>query len=715
MENDLSKIIEPEKNKIEEFIKSEEYKTPLTEREVELIMQVPDEDHELFKYVIKELADEGRIFITKRGRLTAPEKVGMYVGVLKTHKNGFGFVKCDGLEEDIYIAKENLGKAVHKDTVLVGEVRATGRHSCEGVIKKVIKRGYDTIVGTFIKNGKRQFVLPDEENLFRRIDISKGGSGGAATDDKVVVKITQPPNIKRVATGKVVEILGHKGEKGVDVLSIVTENGIPVEFPEKVREYVKNMIPDSTKGEDLTYREDFRNAEMVTIDGEDAKDLDDAVSCRVLENGNFELGVYIADVSHYVKKDSVLDREAYKRGTSVYLADRVIPMLPKELSNGICSLNEGVDRLCLCCIMEIDRRGNVVNHRIEKGIINVNRRMSYTIVNSLLTEENSPYIEEYGNLLPMFQCMKQLRDILFEKRRKRGAINFESREAYVVLNDEGRTVDILPRSRNVATSIIEEFMLAANETVAEEFFWLEAPFMYRSHQEPDDEKYDMLKKTVGGMGYVLRGDKAEPRNLQRLLESVKDKPEELFISTLALRSMQQARYTGECLGHYGLAAKYYCHFTSPIRRYPDLFIHRIISLYLDGMEIGELVAKFGHDLEEKAQTCSFNERRAEEAERQSVDMKKAEFMEDKVGQVFDGIISGVTGWGIYVELVNTCEGMVAYKNMNDDRYEFNRETMSCMGERTHKVYKPGDRVRVQLIRVSAETRQMDFVFFDGKA
>lgn len=709
---DYNRIIETQKNKIKEFVKSPYYKKPLTEAELSVLLEVPSEDRELFGFVIKELVSEGAVIYTKKNRISSPEKAGLFTGILRTNERGFGFVSCEDSPEDIYIPKKALNGAAHTDTVLVQLTGSLTGHP-SGEIKKIIKRGRSFITGVFYKEKKGGYAIPLDRHFFKRIDISKKDTNGADDESLVVVKLTAYPDRKHIPAGKIIKILGNKNDKGADVLGVMAENDIAESFPQRVIEQAEK-IPKTIAEEDIAGREDLREVLTVTIDGEDAKDLDDAVSCKKLENGNFELGVYIADVSHYVKQGSDLDKEALKRGTSVYLADRVIPMLPEALSNGICSLNQGKDRLALCCIMEIDPSGQVVNHRTVKGVINVSRRMTYTEVNDILTcAVGKAHEEIYGELMPMFFCMKELKDILFEKRRKRGSLDFDIAEARVILDSDGKPRDIVIRSRNTATAIIEEFMIAANETIAEEFLKLDVPFMYRSHETPDEEKYEMLKSAVGRMGYVLKGGRKNPLSLQKLLEAAKDKPEKKLIDMLTLRSMQQARYTENCLGHYGLASKYYCHFTSPIRRYPDLFIHRVISAYIEGKEPAFIKEKFGKNLSKKADLCSENERRAEAAERDSVEMKKAEYMADKVGETFDGIISGITSWGIYVELANTVTGMAAYKSFSDDVYVYDEETMSCMGERTHKVYNIGDRVRVVLERADADMRRIDFVFEDS--
>ncbi len=711
MEN-ISNTINEKKEKLWDFLISPDYKNYMTRDELRIYVQVKPEEDMLFDCVIDELTDEGRLFLSKKKKLVPYKKLGYHMGELRTHENGFGFVRCDDMDEDVHIRKADLHGAVHKDRVIIS-ITSESPKGISGVVKKIVSRGLESITGTYRTVGGIPCVIPDDARIFRKIKLSKKECRGMEEDSKVVVKITRPPGKSRIPMGKITEVLGLKSDVGADISSIVAGLGIPHEFFDKVKKQVRK-IPLNIDGENLNDREDFRNVMTVTIDGEDAKDLDDAVSCRRMENGHYELGVYIADVSHYVKADTPIDKEAYKRGTSVYLPDRVIPMLPEILSNGICSLNEGQDRLALCCIMEINAKGSIKKHRIVKGVINVNKRMTYDKVNDVLENDCSVHRDEYAEFMPMLGIMKELRDILFDKREARGSVSFEFQESGVTLDDRGKPLEIVIRQRNTATSIIEEFMLAANETVAESYFWLEIPFIYRSHEEPEREKYDMLKKTVGKMGYVLRGYRKNPKNLQKLLKDVRGKDEELMISRLALRSMQQARYTSECLGHYGLSAKYYCHFTSPIRRYPDLFIHRIISLCIEGHSVGELISQYGAEAVEKAKGCSIKERRAEDAEREALLLKKTEYMADKVGEAFNGIISSITSWGIFVQLENTVEGMVSYKDMTDDIYEYDEESMSCMGVHTHRTYVIGSRVRVILERADTNTKRLDFVFCGGK-
>ncbi len=699
------------KDKLLAFINDDEYRY-MRPKDIAMFLQVKPRDMQMLYDMVEELELEGKIIITKKNKIMPASKANIFTGTFIGNKKGFGFVELENGTKDIFIPHDKTNGAIHKDKVIC-KVIDPDSSKREGEIVKITERGIKRIVGTYEQVKNYGFVIPDEKRICDDIFIKAGDNRGAVTGHKVTVKITVPADDKhKNPEGVVDEILGHINAPGVDILSIIMQYDLSVEFPEKVYKQIES-IDDTIENEDFSDREDFRNIPMVTIDGEDAKDLDDAVSVEKLENGNYKLGVYIADVSHYVKEKSPLDKEAYKRGTSVYLVDRVIPMLPHKLSNGICSLNAGEDRFALCCIMEINQKGYIVSSDIKKAVINVDRRMSYTVVYDLLTNENSEYLEEYRDLVPMFKDMEELRNILLKKREKRGAIEFNSDEAKIILDENGKPIDIVKRERNVATSIIEEFMLAANETVAEHFYWLETPFVYRTHEEPDEEKYEKLQYFVGKFGYILKGNTTHPKTYQQLLNKVKGKPEEALIHKMTLRSMKQAKYTAENGKHFGLAATYYCHFTSPIRRYPDLQIHRIISEYIAGSLDENRINHYNKILSNVANQCSINERTAEEAERETDKYKIVQYMKDKVGEEFDGIISGVTSWGIYVELPNTVEGMVSAKDMYDDFYIYDEENLRYFGEHTHKTYNIGDKVRVMLTRASLETRTIDFEFVNN--
>ena len=536
-------------------------------------------------------------------------------------------------------------------------------------------------------------------------------SKGAVTGHKVLVKITDWAEERRNPEGKIISVLGHINDPGVDILSIIYQYDLPREFPDEVMNEVEG-VPSEVEEKDKRGRRDLRDIQMVTIDGEDAKDLDDAISIEKLENGTYRLGVHIADVTHYVKEKSPLDLEAYERGTSVYLVDRVIPMLPHKLSNGICSLNAHVDRLALTCMMNIDKNGNVQSHEIMETLINIDERMTYTNVKKILIDEDEELKERYKDFIPMFKTMEELAEILRKKRFKRGSIDFDFPETKVILDKEGVPIEMKPYDRNVATRIIEEFMLVCNETIAEDYFWQEKPFVYRSHEDPDPEKILALTEFINNFGYHMKGNttKVHPKDMQKIMEEIEDKPEESIISHLLLRSMKQARYTAECNGHFGLAARYYCHFTSPIRRYPDLQIHRIIKANLHHELKGKKEAKLNERMPEVAKQCSLRERRAEEAERETIKLKKVEFMEQFIGKMFEGAITGTTSWGCYVELPNTVEGLVHVNEMADDYYIYDEPGHRFIGERTKQIYRLGDKVFVQVLKTDAMTRTIDFRF-----
>lgn len=707
-----SEILEERKDKIVGFVNDDAYK-PMRVSDILMFLQVPTKDRDLFYQLINELIQEGRLVLTKKEKVMTPEKLNMILGTFISNAKGFGFVVPDKeMDSDIFIPASMTNGAMHKDKVWCVINNQNGRRP-EGEIVKILERGMKQIVGTFEESKGFGFVVPDDKKMAQDIFISKENTHGAVTGHKVVVKITKPPTDRRSPEGRVVEILGHINDPGVDIISIIRQYELPVDFDDKIYSQIEK-IENEVDPAEFEGRKDLRDEIMVTIDGEDAKDLDDAVCVKKLENGNYRLGVHIADVSNYVTENSPLDKEALKRGTSVYLVDRVIPMLPHKLSNGICSLNEGVDRLAMSCIMEIDQSGKVVNHEICESVIKVTRRMSYTVVYDLLTNENSEYKEEYKDLIPMFKEMEELRDILLKKRIKRGAIEFDFPEAKIILDENGKPIDIKPYERNVATSIIEEFMLAANETVAEEYYWLELPFIFRTHEEPDEEKIDKLSEFIGKLGYVLKGSATHPKVLQKILEKSHNTPEDMVINKVVLRSLKQARYTADNEGHFGLAAKYYCHFTSPIRRYPDLQIHRIIKANLRGLLSPKKISALSKKMPDVAKQCSLRERVADEAERETDDLKKVEFMKDKVGEIFDGIISGVMSWGIFVELPNTIEGLVAARNLEDDYYIFEEENMRFIGERTHKTYTIGDKVKVKLVRANMEEKNLDFEFVEDE-
>lgn len=707
-----SNILEEKKEKILGFVKSKEYK-PMKINDIMMLMEVPIKDRELFTQIINELLVEGKFVLTQKGKIMTPESLNMVYGTYTSTSKGFGFVIVENDDiygkQDIFIHEKNSNGAMHKDKVLCKITESDTGKRPEGVIIKVLDKGFKHIVGTFEQSKSFGFVIPDEKRMYKDIFIPKKYTMGAVTGHKVVVEIIKQAEEGKKPEGKVTEIIGHINDPGVDILSIIKQFDLPTDFDDLVYKQIEN-IPSEVLEEEKIDRFDLRNIQTVTIDGEDAKDLDDAITIQKLENGYYKLGVHIADVTHYVKEGTPLDREALKRGTSVYLVDRVIPMLPHKLSNGICSLNQKEDRLALSCIMEIDRNGNVCSHQIVETIINVDKRMSYNIVNDILVNDDSHYLEENKEFLDMFKCMEELRNILLQKRIKRGAIEFDFEEAKIILDEDRKPIDIKLYERNIATSIIEEFMLAANETVAEHYYWLEFPFVYRSHEEPDVEKVEEMAEFISKFGYKLKGSNIHSKAFQKLLDKAKGTPEEMIISRVVLRSFKQARYTFRNEGHFGLAANYYCHFTSPIRRYPDLQIHRIIKENINGKLDEKRVNTLTKKLPDVCLKCSNRERVAEDAERETCLVKKIEYMEDKVGQIFEGVISSVTSWGIYVELPNTIEGMVSPKTIEDDYYYYDEKNMQYFGEKTGKRYSLGNVVKVKLIDTNIYERTMDFKF-----
>ena len=640
----------------------------------------------------------------------AERKKGQYyTGTFISHPRGFGFLEIPEAEEDIFIPEESIGTALHGDTVQI-VVKKDGKDGkrCEGEVVKVLERGTREVVGTYQQCDGFGFVVTDNQRFLKDVFIPAGKSLTAEDGDKVLAEIKDHGNKRRSPEGKIIEILGKPGECGVDVLCVAKSYELPMEFPEKVAKQAERIKETLNEG-DFYGREDLRDVVMVTIDGEDAKDLDDAVSLTK-EEDLYHLGVHIADVSNYVQYNSALDKEALKRGTSVYLADRVIPMLPKKLSNGICSLNAGEDRLALSCLMDIDKKGRVVSHRIVESVIHVKERMSYTNVKKILLQEDEELEKRYEELLPMFFQMKELSELLRNRRKKRGAIDFDFPESKLVLDEKGKVVDIYPYEQNIATRLIEDFMLAANETVAEEYCMLGLPFVYRTHENPDMEKMETVLEMVHQAGIKVKKGKEtiSPKEVQKILKELEGMECEPFFARLILRSMKQAKYTVEDTGHFGLAAKYYCHFTSPIRRYPDLQIHRIIKETLRGKMTEAKIQHYRGILEEVARQSSAMERRAEEVERETIKMKKAEYMKQHIGEAFEGTVSGVTEWGFYVELDNTVEGLVHVNSLTDDYYSFDKDRYCLVGDMTGRTYTMGQRVKVWVENADENTKTVDF-------
>ena len=700
------------KKRIKEFIESEDY-TPLKRGEMRVILQVPKDESGDFDTVINSLISEGEVFETKKGKLVTTKSINLKTAVFMANAKGFGFARLeDSNDNDIYIPPESTLNAMNKDKILVRiTVPSYNGKRASGEVVKILSPAKEGVVGTFDEGRGFGFVICDDKKI-NDIFIPKGSTKGAVTGSKVVVNITKRPSPNKCAEGEVIEILGHKDDPGVDILSIIRQFDLPVDYPEDVYEQTEDMLEDITEAE-IEGREDLRNIQTVTIDGDDSKDFDDAVSLDILENGNFLLGVHIADVSHYVTEGSPLDKEAYKRGTSVYLVDRVIPMIPHRLSNGICSLNPDTDRLTLSCIMEIDREGTVVNHKIVESVIHSNCRMTYTKVNNVIENNDPDQIKEYEEFVPMLRDMDKLRKILNNRRKLRGAVNFDFPEPKIILDSEGKVLDIKPYERNSATNLIEEFMLVCNETIAEDYYWQGIPFVFRNHDQPDEEKIEGLKKLISAFGYRIKGKgEIHPMEIQKLIEKVKDTPQEHIISRMVLRSMKQAKYQAENIGHFGLAAKFYCHFTSPIRRYPDLQIHRIIKEVIEGKLTENRIKHYDSMLSEIAYHCSTTERTSDDAERETDRLKMAQYMQEHIGEEYNGLISGVTSWGIYVELENTVEGMVPLNEIDDDFYEYEEENLRVVGRRTGKIYMLGDEVRVRVIRTDIQARTIDFMFVE---
>lgn len=739
------------KKMIYDFICNKNY-VPMKAKEIASLLQIPKQKRSELQEVLEALEREGKIMVIHRGRYKkcpvknsadkhagcedsrkeqnrgkekdvkrnekdewagaafCPEPAECKRGTFISHSKGFGFVELEEAdEEDIFIPAPYVGEAFHRDEVEVVLLPQQSGRRQEGRVVRVLSHGITEVIGTFERSNSFGFVIADNVRISKDIFIPKECINNAATGDKVIVQMRSYGSSQKSPEGKVVEILGKVGEPGIDVLSVARAYDIPMEFPIKVINQAERC-PDHVLENDFNGRLDLRGWQMVTIDGEDAKDLDDAVSVS-MEDGMYKLGVHIADVSNYVQGGSALDREALKRGTSVYLVDRVIPMLPKKLSNGICSLNAGEDRLALSCIMWVDKKGLVKKHQIAETVIHVDRRMSYTNVNKILTEEDEELIVEYRDLVPMFRMMKQLSDLLRANRSNRGAIDFEFPESKIILNDRGKPIDIKAYEHNAATNLIEDFMLLANETVAKEYCRKEIPFLYRTHENPDMDKMEGVLSFIRNQGISVSKSMEEitPKEVQEILSAIEGSPMEPLISRLLLRSMKQARYTTGCSGHFGLAAKYYCHFTSPIRRYPDLQIHRIIKDDLRGRMNDQKKEYYVSILEEVARQTSATERRAEEAERETDKMKMAEYMQYHIGETFDGVVSGVTGWGIYVELPNTVEGLVHVNTLRDDYYVFDQENYQMIGEMTGKTYRLGDKVRVRTADVDLGNKTIDFV------
>lgn len=725
---------------------------PMKIKEMAILLQVPRENRQQLKDVLDALMIDGKIEVTSKGKYRKAS-AKLLQGTFLAHPRGYGFVEIESRESDIFVPEDQTGDAMHRDLVQVVLLGGAEGKRQEGSVVRVLEHGIHELIGTYQKARSYGFVLPDNQRITSDIFVPQECSRGAMDGHKVLVELTSYGGKGKKPEGRVKEIIGHINDPGTDILSVVYEYELPFEFPERVMNQAAR-IPDAVSEADMAGRRDLRDVQMVTIDGEDAKDLDDAVSLT-FDGEQYHLGVHIADVANYVQENSALDREAYKRGTSVYLADRVIPMLPHRLSNGICSLNAGVDRLAMSCLMDLDRKGNVISHEVTESVIRVDRRMSYNEVQKILDYRRASreegretadtkaqgrgeeagkelpgaqsgedkmqtrqsvreLVDACGSLVPMFEQMEELASLLHTRRRRRGSIDFNFPEAKVVLDENGVPLEIHAYEHNTATNLIEEFMLAANETIAEHFFWQEIPFLYRTHESPDEEKIKSLAAFIGSFGYGIKGvsDEVHPKELQKLLARIADTPEEMMISRLTLRSMKQARYTTESTGHFGLAARHYCHFTSPIRRYPDLQIHRIIKDVLRGRMTQEKAGHYQALLPEAADHLSRMERRADEAERETIKLKKAEYMMRHIGEEYEAVISGIMSYGMYAELPNTVEGLIHVSRMYDDRYYYREETYEMYGIDTGRVFRLGDRVRVRVTDADKTTKTVDFELVD---
>ena len=702
--------MEERKQKILDLMKDEDY-VPLKAKEIAMIMRVPKKEYNEFLEVLGELELELKIQKNRKNRYKLVDKV-YYDGIYRKNQKGFGFVRLEGEEDEIYISKENSLDALNGDRVLIEIIEEKNKvKNAEAKVVRILKHEKDTVVGIFQNNKTFGFVVPDDKNFGTDIFIAKKDFGKARNNHKVLVKITKYPQNGKNAEGKIIEVLGNVNEAGVDMLSLIKEYNLPSVFPEPVVEEAKECGTEVDKN-DIPNRVDFRDRNIFTIDGEDAKDLDDAVRVEKLNNGNYKLEVHIADVSYYVKEGSLLDQEALLRGTSIYMLGRVIPMLPRELSNGICSLNAGEDRFTLSCIMEIDQKGNIITSEILKGIINVAERMSYNDVQAILDNSDEKVIKRYSKYIKEFKLMEELAQILKNKRLEKGYLNLDIPESKIELDIDGKVKNISKYETSFANEIIEQFMLSANEAVAEKFYWLEAPFIYRVHEKPDLEKIQELNKFLFNFGLKIKANKdnIHSKEFSKTLEEVKGKEEEKVVSNLILRTLKLARYEAENKGHFGIASKYYCHFTSPIRRYPDLFIHRVISEYIENnYDIPEKwIETYEKYAKDRANQSSEREKVATKVEREAEDIKKAEYMESRIGEEYEGIVSSITSFGMFVQLENTVEGLIRFEDLGDEYFIYDEDRKRLIGEKTNKIYKIGDKVEIRVKKASKLLRQVDF-------
>ncbi|MDO4719725.1 MAG: ribonuclease R [Peptostreptococcaceae bacterium] len=697
------------KDHILHLMKEESYR-PLGRDELIKVFSSNRSERTIIGNILDQMQEEGLIYRTKKEKYGIPEKMNLHVGRLTIHPKGFGFLETENEEEDIFIPAHAVSGAMNGDKVIVRKLRSEKTLSkFEGEVIKIIERVISSVVGTYESSKNFGFVIPEDRKLIEDVFISKKFAGKAKTGDVVVCKIIEYPKKGRNAEGKITEILGRKGDPKIGTLSVIRQKKLSEMFPKKVLSEAERISAEITEKE-LQRRTDLRNELIYTIDGWDSKDFDDAISIKKTEEGNYQLGVHIADVAHYVKEGGVLDEEAKKRGTSVYLVDQVLPMLPEALSNEICSLQPKEERLTLSCLMEVDQRGNVIRHEIRESVISSKARLVYDQVSDFLEHD------EVSDSISDFQIQKNLRicqelaSILRDKRKKRGSVDFDFPESKIVTNSEGKVLCVEKEERRTANRMIEEFMILANETVAEQFFWSESPFIYRTHDTPDAERMSEFMRFIAGFGYHLkdRSDDMHPKELQKLLQEIKGKQEAAVIAKLMLRSLRQARYSPVCSGHFGLASKYYCHFTSPIRRYPDLQIHRIVKESLANPLSSDRAEHFRKVVEEVAYQSSVSEREADEAQRQVEDLKKAEYMMEFVGQIYEATISSLTSFGIFVMLENTVEGLIRLHELTDDYYSFDPVNYQMVGEHTKRKFLMGDRLKVRLESVSLELREINF-------
>ena len=734
--------MEEKEKLILDFMNENNY-VPMKAKEMASILCVPKTEYQVFSDTLRKLEEDYKIQKNRKSKYSLIDSNRYITGIYRANEKGFGFVKIDSEDDEIYISKNHTKNALNGDTVLIEIIDSEEGKSKEGRIIKILTRDRDTVVGVFTNSKSYGFVVPDDRKFGTDIFISKKNFGKARNESKVLVKILKYPENGKNAEGKIIEVLGQINEAGVDMLSLIKEYKLPYEFPESVVEEAQKYREEDIQ-KDIKGRLDLRKEKIFTIDGEDAKDLDDAIHVKKLDNGNFELGVHIADVSHYVKEGSKLDKEAIIRGTSIYMLDRVIPMLPRELSNGICSLNAKKDRLALSVVMEINKDGHVVSSEIKKSVINVTRRMSYNEVSTILKyideKEQNTIVEKNTSISDVneakqkittlekdikllteckpyfehFKNMEELAKILKNRREKQGSLNLDIPESKIILDKNGFVVDIKKYELSFSNEIIEQFMLTANETVAETFYWLEAPFIYRVHEEPDEDKIMELNKFLFNFGYKIKGskDNIHPKAFAEVLDEIKGREEERVISTLILRTLKVARYESENKGHFGIASKCYCHFTSPIRRYPDLFIHRVISKYIDSnYNVDErTLEKYSEQATNYANSSSEREKIAQKVERDSVDIKKAEYMQDKIGEEYEGIVSSITSFGMFVELENTVEGLIRFEDLGDEYFVYDENRKTLTGEKTNKTYKIGDKVKIKVKNANKITRQIDFSF-----